>query len=181
MLTEDSGIRVGFSHLLTLLLASAWGTPYALVAQSIGPFRRLRALARALINGAVLVTVREDETLKHLAEIGCQKVDVTADLAFILAPSKIDQVAGFIPEEKFIGVSISQMAADRHRGFQRRPARGPPRHRRAVRTPSLECIFMRHRADHAVPRQTLKRRIRLIWLLPTRRTFEISLVARHKA
>ncbi len=116
MMTEDSGVLVGFSHMFPLLLAWACGTPYALLAQSIGPFRVLRPLARFLLKRAVLVTAREDLTSRNLQELAVRH-DTTADLAFLLPPevAEVD-----LPSGRLLAVVLSPLVANR---YQRRTSR----------------------------------------------------------
>lgn len=108
MLTEDSGAHVAVSHFVPLMRAKALGRPYAIVAQSIGPFRVTRVLARWLLSGASLVTVRETETAEYLiSTFPSVAFEQTADLAFLMTPAH-DQPAGFA-KGPIVAVSVSSL------------------------------------------------------------------------
>ncbi len=115
MLTEDAGLHVAYSHYLPLLQALAAGTPLALCAQSVGPFRFSAPLARRILEGAELVTLRESRSLDHLERIGAEprRLEVTADLSFALPPAPPDAVDAALAEEglsgdgPWLGVSLS--------------------------------------------------------------------------
>jgi polysaccharide pyruvyl transferase WcaK-like protein len=66
MLTEDYGPHVAYSHFLPILTALAMGRPVMLCAQSIGPFKLTRGLARFILNRVSLITVREAISFNYL-------------------------------------------------------------------------------------------------------------------
>jgi len=110
MLTEDSGFLVGFSHFLPLAVAHAAGTPFVVLAQSIGPFRRLRPIARWALRRAAAVTIREEETRDHLDALGSIDHQLTADMAFLLRPDATAiERNGVSPGA--IGVSVSELVS----------------------------------------------------------------------
>lgn len=108
MLTEDSGPHVALSHFVPLMRAKALGRPYAIVAQSIGPFRLTFPMARWLLLGADLVTVRETETARYLgATLPTLAWEQTADLAFLMTPS--DRTPIELPDGPLVAVSLSSL------------------------------------------------------------------------
>lgn len=116
MLTEDYGVHVAYSHYLPILTSMALGKKVALCAQSIGPFRWTRALARRILNGADLVTARDRITWDYLREMGVTNpaLRLTADLAFLLEPvpgERVDEILsreGVSPGRRpLLGVSLS--------------------------------------------------------------------------
>lgn len=115
MITEDYGPHVTYSHLLPLAMAALVGRPYAVVAQSIGPFRLMRKPAQWLLRRASVVTVRDTISLEYLVSLGLEPPTVTADLAFLLDSdaSAADEAIsrGLIPSGPFVGVSISNLIA----------------------------------------------------------------------
>jgi colanic acid/amylovoran biosynthesis protein len=126
MLTEDYGVHVAYSHYLPLLMALAANKPFIICAQSIGPFKWTKFLARFLINRARAVTVRDPITRTYLAGIGIQESDtiMTADMAFLLEPCTDERVDEIFNEEniclsnkKIIGISLSALVADKFNKF----------------------------------------------------------------
>ncbi|MFO7970617.1 MAG: polysaccharide pyruvyl transferase family protein [Desulfobacterales bacterium] len=121
MLTEDYGPLIGFSHFLPLLQAQALRRPVIICAQSVGPFRRLKPLARRIFSNARLITVRESFSYKLLRELNPSKIKplLTADLAFLLptaSDSRIEELfsAEGIPQKKRtrLGVSVNALLAN---------------------------------------------------------------------
>ena len=124
MLTEDYGPHVTYSHFLPLLAAFALGKPVIVLAQSIGPFRSMRRLARFVLARAAKITVRDEITLDLLRRAGIEHHDLelTADMAFLLeaaAPAFVDEllVRDNIewPEQPVLGVSVSNLICQHHR------------------------------------------------------------------
>jgi colanic acid/amylovoran biosynthesis protein len=122
MLTEDYGVHVAYSHYLPLLMALAANKPFILCAQSIGPFKWTKFLARFLMNQARAVTVRDPITRAYLTSIGVPQNNtmMTADMAFLLEPCADERVDEIFREEniilsnkKVIGMSLSALVADK--------------------------------------------------------------------
>ena len=113
MITEDYGVAVALSHFHPLLLARLLNTPYALLAQSIGPFVKTKWLAKRVIRNAVLVTAREKITNENLAKIGLKAVPVTADTAFLLDPEPFNDPYQGTGKMR-IGISLSELARKTH-------------------------------------------------------------------
>jgi colanic acid/amylovoran biosynthesis protein len=131
MLTEDYGPHVAYSHFVPLLRALLLGRPYFVCAQSIGPFRITRPLARVLLDGAAAITTRDPISRDYLAAIGISNpgVRMTADLAFLLSPAsaeRADQLLGaegvVLDGRPILGVSVSRLIASRYRA--RNPSAG---------------------------------------------------------
>lgn len=108
MLTEDYGPHVAYSHYLPLLQTIAAGRNLAICAQSVGPFRYTKPLARKIFSGADLVTLREEQSREHVASLGAEieRLEVTADLAFALDPGPGHAVEA----------ALEHAGADRHSG-----------------------------------------------------------------
>lgn len=123
MLTEDYGPVVGYSHFLPLLQAQALGKPVIICAQSVGPFRYLKCLARRILSRAALITVRESITPKLLDELNGPSIKSvrTADLAFLLKPAAPDCIDALFEKEGIpakptrprLGVSVSALLTNR--------------------------------------------------------------------
>lgn len=116
MLTEDYGVLVGASHFQPLVMAWAARTPYVVLAQSIGPFSKLRPLAKYLLDHAELVTARENVTHELLSSYGMTSPIVTADMAFLLEPDPTGLPA--VPPKSAdlrLGLSLSGLVAGKYR------------------------------------------------------------------
>lgn len=117
MLTEDYGPHVAYSHFLPLLTAILLGRPLVILAQSIGPFRLTKPLARAILNQAALITVRDPVSQAYLGELDLEPPALTADLAFALVPtppSETDHLwnaLGLGDGQPVLGVSVSALTA----------------------------------------------------------------------
>ncbi|MEX2178827.1 MAG: polysaccharide pyruvyl transferase family protein [Gemmatimonadaceae bacterium] len=123
MLTEEHGLHLAWSHFLPLMMALALGRPLYVCAQSIGPFRLSRAGVRRVMRAAAAVSAREQVTMEYLeARLGLdmRRVQLTADLAFLLepaAPARVDEILreeGLPGATGFLGVSVSAIVAASH-------------------------------------------------------------------
>ena len=85
MLTEDYGPHVALSHLVPLLICKLLDKELIVLAQSIGPFKRLGKLFDLVLSHAKVVTVRDDISYEYLASRGLKNIQKTADLGFLLA------------------------------------------------------------------------------------------------
>ena len=124
MLTESSGAHVAYSHFIPLLRAVILGTPFLLCAQSIGPFRLTRPLARFLLRRAAGITVRERVSRDYLISLGLEAtlIEQTADLAFLLEPAPAERAREIMVDEGvpldatcLIGLSVSRLIEARYR------------------------------------------------------------------
>jgi colanic acid/amylovoran biosynthesis protein len=123
MLTEDYGLHVAYSHYLPPLQALAARVPLAVCAQTVGPFRRTRFIARRIFEGADLVTLRETRSVENLRDLGIDptRLEVTADLSFALAPASASAVdaalttEGLDPGAPWIGLSLSGLVESHRR------------------------------------------------------------------
>ena len=116
MLTDDYGPHVAYSHFLPLVMALLCKTPIAIVAQSIGPFGFSRPMAKAVLSRAAIVTIRDPVTRGYLDALGVEVTEMTADLAFRLAPATPEEVGRAVPQQDWpnggvLGVSVSGLAA----------------------------------------------------------------------
>jgi polysaccharide pyruvyl transferase WcaK-like protein len=111
----------GFSvaHHATFLAALATETPYALVSQSLGPFRPWnRPLARYCVNRARLVYIRERRTREILVRLGVRtdRIQLAPDVAFGLPAFPAQPVwegeglAGNRIPRPWVALSVSDLA-----------------------------------------------------------------------
>ena len=120
MLTEDYGPHVAYSHFIPLLKALLLDRPLVILAQSIGPFRVTRPLAKAILRRAETITVRDPVSRDYLLTLGVTPDEVTADLAFALEPSPAGRLrelweeVGVTPGSRLLGVSVSGLIASHH-------------------------------------------------------------------
>lgn len=131
MLTEDYGPHVAYSHFLPLLLAWVLGRPYVACAQSVGPFKLTRPLARFLLNRAAWVSARDQITMDYLAGLKIKSpLEYTADLAFVLKRADQTRAAEILREESIdlfdkkapvLGLSLSGII---RKEFSRRGSSG---------------------------------------------------------
>lgn len=112
MLTESHGIKLAVSHFGPLLTAHLLGVPYFVCAQSIGPFSRLRRVAKYLLNRAVLITTREPITTDWLNGLGVEVVQCS-DLAFLLTTTAPRPSS----KHSTIGVNLSSLYAEHYRSL----------------------------------------------------------------
>jgi len=83
------------AHNVNLLACQAFGVPYALVSQSLGPFRwHSRSLTRYCLNQARLIYIRERRTWRVLTDLGVKTclVDLAPDVAFTLPAASAEEV-----------------------------------------------------------------------------------------
>jgi len=107
------------AHHATFLAALATETPYALVSQSLGPFRPWnRALTRYCVDRAKLVYVRERRTREILVRLGVQpdQIQLAPDVAFALPALPAEPIwsregwaADQIPRP-WVALSVSDLA-----------------------------------------------------------------------
>lgn len=118
MLTEDYGPHVTYSHFIPILFALSLNKPVFLCAQSIGPFKFTKFLAKYIFKKVAFISVREEITLKYLEKIGInkKKLLLTADIAFLLPASNASTVNKILFDEninfnkqKVLGISLSQL------------------------------------------------------------------------
>jgi colanic acid/amylovoran biosynthesis protein len=85
-------------RLLTLQYARHHELPVAVIAQSLGPYRRRssRYIAERVLRQLNMVTVRESNSLSHLASLGLvgTQFRLTGDIAFALQPQHSDTLRG---------------------------------------------------------------------------------------
>src|SRR5688572_7905770 len=133
MLTDDYGPHVAYSHYIPVLRALVLGKPYFLCAQSIGPFRTTRALARLILTRAAKITVRDaiSEAAVLAMGVDASRVEKTADLAFLLPPAPRERALEILRQEGFrddgrpvLGISISRLIEGKHRSRSGGPAAG---------------------------------------------------------
>jgi colanic acid/amylovoran biosynthesis protein len=128
MLTDEHGPHVAYSHYVPLLRAMVLRRPFLLCAQSIGPFRLTRALARRVLGQAARITVRDAISQANVAGLGvaASRVEKTADMAFLMAPASRERAAEILRDEgvesrgrALLGISVSRLV---ERSFDARDA-----------------------------------------------------------
>lgn len=151
MLTEDYGPHVAYSHFLPILTALAMGRPVMLCAQSIGPFKLTRGLARFILKRVSLITVREAISFNYLQGLNIPQANVvqTADLAFMLEPAAdltVNEIAtkeGMEATElPLLGVSLSNLVSTHYR---KRNAMAPEAGFYNVMAATLDEIAQQHK------------------------------------
>jgi colanic acid/amylovoran biosynthesis protein len=120
MLTEDYGPHVALSHFYPLLLALALDRPLYICAQSIGPFKWTRKLARFVFDRASRITVRDAISERYLDDLGVRKDrrSRTADTAFLLpAEPGRERLRALVGHDtmRILGVSLSYLVAAKWR------------------------------------------------------------------
>ena len=113
MMTEDYGAAIALSHYHPVLLSHFLGTPYILLAQSIGPFSKTTLLAKYVIKNAAFVTAREKVTNQYLNKVKIPPVPVTADTAFLLPYEPFTDPFG-TKQKLRVGISLSNIAEEEH-------------------------------------------------------------------
>jgi polysaccharide pyruvyl transferase WcaK-like protein/glycosyltransferase involved in cell wall biosynthesis len=107
------------AHHANLLASLAAGTPYAIVSQSLGPFRAPnRPLARYLLDRACLLYVRERRTRDILVRLGIRSdhIEIAPDIAFALpaeSPEPIWRAESLDPGQlprPWVALSVSDLA-----------------------------------------------------------------------
>lgn len=118
MLTEDYGAHVAISHYIPLLNAILLDCPLFICAQSVGPFRWTRHLARWIFKRARAITLREEISFEYLESIGIdpRSAFLTADMAFLLPKSpdaRVDDILAqegiFVGHTSMVGISVSRI------------------------------------------------------------------------
>lgn len=84
MHTEDYGIHIAISHLFPLIYSYLLGKNYILLAQSIGPFRKLEGIYKWVLSKASVITARDKITFDYLKSLNLSNVVLTADLGFLM-------------------------------------------------------------------------------------------------
>lgn len=117
-ISEVTGFRGTVYHFLHIWMALTLNKPTVVYAQSVGPFKLTKHIAKNLLNKVDLITLRGKISYDYLKEIGVNKppMYLTADLAFLMVPAqkeRIDEIfSSFeIGGNSFIGISISSMIA----------------------------------------------------------------------
>lgn len=90
MLTEDYGPHVALSHLIPLIYCVLLRRPFLILAQSIGPFKRLGFLFDWVLGKATYISAREEITYDYLTARGLDNVVLSADLGFLLSAEECD-------------------------------------------------------------------------------------------
>ena len=120
MITEDYGLHVSYSHYLPILFALLLKKRVFICAQSVGPFKYTKRLARWLFNHASFITLRDYISYDYLKELGvCNKnIRVTSDVSFLLRPDShnVNHLNRFVEtvhlkNKRILGVSLSSIVS----------------------------------------------------------------------
>jgi len=118
---RDSPGGKSIAHNVNLLACQAFGVPYALASQSLGPFRwHSRSLTRYCLNQARLIYIRERRTLRVLTDLGVNTrlIELAPDLAFALPAASSEEVSRILFSEypnvdtllrPWVGISTSSL------------------------------------------------------------------------
>lgn len=99
LIQDQTSARSALYYLGVLALGQVVAHRTMVFAQGIGPLRRgwVRALARAVLNRVHLITVRDDDSVRALRELGIRRsVHVVADPVFALEPAPEDHVRDLV-------------------------------------------------------------------------------------
>lgn len=123
MLTEDYGVHVAYSHALPLIFSALLRRRLFIVAQSVGPFKRLKPLFRALLRNAEAITLRDPVSYRYLTEEGLPNIVQLADLGFLLPTQKKEDLR-FKSKSKFqLGIAPSSLLKSKFTGKLRNRGR----------------------------------------------------------
>lgn len=95
LIQDQTSARSALYYLGVLALGEALARRTMIFAQGIGPLRRgwVRALARTVLNRVHLITVRDEDSLRVLRELGVRRTaHLVADPVFALEPAPEDHV-----------------------------------------------------------------------------------------
>jgi len=113
-LTEDYGTPLNI--VTNLLFGIFLKKKVVIYAESIGLFKKWynRFMVRYLLNRVVLITVRDEISIKNINKLGVKKpIFLTADPAFLLNPITEEKVKTILSNEKttcpFVGFSVSKL------------------------------------------------------------------------
>lgn len=120
MLTEDYGGLIALSHAIPLWMAKVMDRPYVILAQSVGPFKKLHHLYKYLLDNAEYVTVRDEPSLKYIRDMGVPKVELTADLAFCAREEspELPHLNQLFSKARVVGVCLSSLLTGKFAKFQ---------------------------------------------------------------
>jgi len=133
-LTKYYGFLSLASHLASIIPGVLMRRPVILLGHSIGPFGILASLAKAVLNGANLIVLREELSQEYLQLLGIvnPRVHVTADLSVQMGDPDTRTMRRIRHDEvinnnaKWIGVSVSQTVPrflEHPRGFTQKRQR----------------------------------------------------------
>ena len=112
MLTEDYGPHVAISHLIPLIYCVLLDKPFVVLAQSIGPFKRLKYLFKYILQRAFVISTRDQISFDYLKNEGVGNLRNVADLGFLLRNEKtnLDFLTELTSDGKNIVVGICPSA-----------------------------------------------------------------------
>jgi polysaccharide pyruvyl transferase WcaK-like protein/NAD-dependent dihydropyrimidine dehydrogenase PreA subunit len=109
--SDEPSILYTIAHSYSLFLAKILGKPYVVLSQSIGPFKMpiTKALAKAILKGALAVTAREPLTYEYLTkDLGLENVYLAPDIALA---SPLSCKSQRDPERHVVGLNASPLVA----------------------------------------------------------------------
>jgi polysaccharide pyruvyl transferase CsaB len=117
LIQDVTSARSALYYLGVLGLATVLARATVVYAQGIGPVRRgwVRVLARLILARTTLITVRDDDSVSALTDLGIVRpVHLVADPAFVLVPTPADQIQDVIGSHHIprIGVALRSWRDD---------------------------------------------------------------------
>lgn len=124
-ISEVTGFRGTVYHFLHVWLAITLNKPIVIYAQSVGPFKFTKPLAKSLLNKVGMITLRGKTSYDYLKKIGIDRppIYLTADLAFLMEPSTEEEIDKIILDNKidrhFVGLSVSYKMATEYQIYDK--------------------------------------------------------------
>lgn len=123
-ISEVTGFRGTVYHFLHVWLAITLNKPIVIYAQSVGPFKFTKPIAKSLLNKVGLITLRGKTSYDYLKKIGIDRppIYLTADLAFLMEPVSEEEIDKIILDNKidrhFVGLSVSYKVATEYQIYE---------------------------------------------------------------
>lgn len=125
-ISEVTGFQGTIYHFLHIWLALTLNKPTIVYAQSVGPFKFTKPLAKNLLNKVDMITLRGKTSYDYLQKIGIYKplIYLTADLAFLMEPSPVEEIDKIFLDHKiegeyFVGLSVSHKMATEYVSYSK--------------------------------------------------------------
>jgi colanic acid/amylovoran biosynthesis protein len=127
---EVYSVPAAISQYCVVLLGILLNKPVVIYAQSLGPFKITKFLARSILNKVALITVREELSEQYLQKTGVNRppIYLTADSSFLLRPATEERVNEIMMKEgcnkggnHFVCISASRLIASRYKHRKSRP------------------------------------------------------------
>lgn len=117
-LSETYGYSAFIFHFLHIWIAEMLNKPMILYAQSIGPFKITKPIARYFLNKSELITVRGKYSYDYIKKLNVENppIYLTADAGFLMRPAPVDRINEIfskynIKKRPLLGISVSPLMA----------------------------------------------------------------------